>query len=764
MPGQTRHAVGVDRALERSASWCRHRRDTANTSPFDRPTAQGPTARTSPAEGTSASGTTTACSEVPGSSSFVAMADCAAAGGGSHAGAPALLRSGLVGDLFGILGDGTPVERYVLRSDTLEVAVLTYGGILQSVSAPDSGGDRADVVLGFAGPTSTVERAPTSARSSAGTRTGSPAGGSSSTGTTYELPVNNGPNTLHGGPDGFASGCGRRGAVRRSLRLALTSPDGDQGFPARLRVTVTYTPGRRRLGIDYAATNEEADGGPSTVVNLTNHGYWNLAGDGIRLGRGARSGSRGRYLPVDATSIPWVRPPVEGLRSTSGRRGADRRAGRAADGAAEHASGVRPQLRAGRRQGGAPVDGGSFAAVVREPGTGRVLEVLTDQPGVQLYSGNKLTGTLRGKGGRLYRQGDALCLETQHWPDSPNHPDYPSTVLRPGDTFRTSTVFRLTASSAPASRRARPARREPRRRNGDPPDRGGSVLVRTGSGAPLAACRRGLPRCWPCWPRAGRPRSSASSAGSAAVPGGAAQAASGSPSGTAPKPALDQDFPDPDVLQAGGTYYAYATQRHGPGNVQLATSTDLATWSVATTDPLPELPAWATPGRTWAPDVSAVPGGGYVMYFAAHSVSPDLQCIGVARATSPDGPVRPVGDKPLVCPADEGGAIDPASFVDADGTRYLLWKNDGNCCGKDTWLSIAEGVGRRSAHHRAAGEAGQAGPAVGGEPRRGARPRQARLDLHAAATRRTTTGRSTRPGTRRRRSSQARTRSPRSRC
>jgi arabinan endo-1,5-alpha-L-arabinosidase len=159
------------------------------------------------------------------------------------------------------------------------------------------------------------------------------------------------------------------------------------------------------------------------------------------------------------------------------------------------------------------------------------------------------------------------------------------------------------------------------------------------------------------------------------------------PAGTL-KPVLDEDFPDPDVMKAGDTYYGYATQRTGPfGNLQLATSKDLATWQLSSTDPLPHLPAWATAGRTWAPDVSAVPGG-YVMYFAAHSVKPDVQCIGVARASRPTGPFTPVGTAPLVCPADEGGAIDPASFVDTDGSRYLLWKNDGNCCGKDTWLSL----------------------------------------------------------------------------
>ncbi len=177
--------------------------------------------------------------------------------------------------------------------------------------------------------------------------------------------------------------------------------------------------------------------------------------------------------------------------------------------------------------------------------------------------------------------------------------------------------------------------------------------------------------------------SSSSSSAGQGTGGGASPSAS-----AAPTPVLEQDFPDPDILKVGDTYYAYATQRPGPNqNVQIATSKDLKTWEPLEKDPLPELPAWATTGRTWAPDVSKA-GNGYVMYFSAHSVNPDLQCIGVARGTSPAGPFTNVGSKPLVCPADAGGAIDPASFVDADGTRYLLWKNDGNCCGKDTWLHL----------------------------------------------------------------------------
>ncbi len=153
-------------------------------------------------------------------------------------------------------------------------------------------------------------------------------------------------------------------------------------------------------------------------------------------------------------------------------------------------------------------------------------------------------------------------------------------------------------------------------------------------------------------------------------------------------PVINQDFPDPDTLLVDGTYYAYATQPAGTGhNVQVATSTDLTTWEVLEDDPLPKLPKWATPGRTWAPEVTAVDGG-FVLYLTARSVEPDLQCIGVATAAKPLGPFKSVGAKPLVCPEAQGGAIDAASFVDDDGTRYLLWKNDGNCCGKDTWIYL----------------------------------------------------------------------------
>ncbi|MCX7521145.1 glycoside hydrolase family 43 protein [Microbacterium sp. STN6] len=151
---------------------------------------------------------------------------------------------------------------------------------------------------------------------------------------------------------------------------------------------------------------------------------------------------------------------------------------------------------------------------------------------------------------------------------------------------------------------------------------------------------------------------------------------------------IDQDFPDPDVMRVGTTYYAYATNRPG-ANIQFATSTNLTKWDVSTSDALPTLPSWAAPGKTWAPDVSEFSPGHFVMYFVAASATKTQQCIGVATSDSPKGPFEAHGDAPLLCPVDEGGAIDPSTFVDTDGTRYLVFKNDGNCCGLDTWLQIA---------------------------------------------------------------------------
>jgi arabinan endo-1,5-alpha-L-arabinosidase len=169
---------------------------------------------------------------------------------------------------------------------------------------------------------------------------------------------------------------------------------------------------------------------------------------------------------------------------------------------------------------------------------------------------------------------------------------------------------------------------------------------------------------------------------------GCSGASSAPTSPSAPAFAIDADFPDPDVLTTEDGYVAYAT--NAPGfNIRMATSPDLTDWTVSSSDALPTLPTWATAGKTWAPDVSEFAPGQYVMYFVAADTATHTQCIGRAIASDPAGPFVPDDEGPIVCPTEDGGAIDPDTFVDDDGTRYLIFKNDGNCCGIDTWLQAA---------------------------------------------------------------------------
>ncbi|ANF31824.1 hypothetical protein A0130_09170 [Leifsonia xyli] len=149
---------------------------------------------------------------------------------------------------------------------------------------------------------------------------------------------------------------------------------------------------------------------------------------------------------------------------------------------------------------------------------------------------------------------------------------------------------------------------------------------------------------------------------------------------------IDSDFPDPGALVVGDRVYAYATNTPAV-NVQVATSTDMKSWKVSDQDALPELPSWALPGKTWAPGPAQLADGRFALYFTASDAASRYQCIGVAFADKPEGPFTSTADKPLVCPLDEGGAIDASVTADADGQRYLVWKNDGNCCGYDTWIS-----------------------------------------------------------------------------
>jgi aldose 1-epimerase len=259
----------------------------------------------------------------------------------------------------------------------------------------------------------------------------------------YQLAVNNAPHAEHGGDEGFHRRLwnidGTDTAVGAALRLSLVSPEGDQGYPGELAVHLTYTlTNEDELRIDYRATTSAA-----TILNLTNHTYWNLAAAADAL-LARLSVEADAYTPVDASLIPTgeIRP-VAG--TVFDFRAPQVIASRIRDGSDS-------QLRFGRGYDHNFVLRGEDGAMrpaarLEDPRSGRVLEVLTTEPGLQVYAGNCLSGAVVGKGGRLYRQGDGISLETQHFPDSPNHPSFPSTILEPGRVWRSTTVYRFRVDS-----------------------------------------------------------------------------------------------------------------------------------------------------------------------------------------------------------------------------------------------------------------------------------------------------------------------------
>jgi aldose 1-epimerase len=348
---------------------------------------------------------------------------------------------------FGVLPDGSVVEAITLaNAGGMSATILTYGASLQALMAPDRDGRFADVALGHAALQPYLAQ-PQYFGSTVGRVANRIAGGCFQLdGTGYHVPLNNGANALHGGPQGFDKAnwavC-KTGPTPATVTLAHVSADGDQGFPGTLRATATYRlTDANELHIDYRGETDRP-----TIVNITCHAYWNLAGEGAGTAMGHRLQiAADHYLPTDATAIPTgeIRP-VEGTVF-------DFRLPTAIDARVREA--CDRQILIGRGYdhnwvlSGSPHAGLRRVARLEDPSSGRVMELFSDQPGLQFYSGNFLDGSSVGKSGRLYRMGDAVALEPQKFPDTPNQPAFGSVRLDPGEHYRNAMILRFCTSNA----------------------------------------------------------------------------------------------------------------------------------------------------------------------------------------------------------------------------------------------------------------------------------------------------------------------------
>lgn len=342
---------------------------------------------------------------------------------------------------YATLPDGRAVDEYTLHGSGVRVKIITYGGTITAIEAPDRGGTAANVVLGYSDLRGFLSENPTYFGSLIGRFANRIARGRFTLdGRKYTLAVNNGPNALHGGRAGFDralwQATARTEATGAALALRHVSPDGDEGYPGALTIDVTYTLEGRSLHIAYAATTDRP-----TIVNFTNHTYFNLAGEASGdVLQQELTIPAARYTPIDATSIPTgEHAPVAGTPFDFRTPKAIGRDLRDADDQLIFTRGYDHNWVLDRAAGDPP----SLAVRGHDPLSGRRVEVLTTEPGVHVYTGNYLDGTLVGAGGKIYRQSAGWTAETQHFPDSPNRPSFPSTVLRPGETYRSETVFRF---------------------------------------------------------------------------------------------------------------------------------------------------------------------------------------------------------------------------------------------------------------------------------------------------------------------------------
>ena len=327
---------------------------------------------------------------------------------------------------------------YTLKNaNGIELRVMSYGGIIQSLRTPDRTGRFADIVLGFDSLADYERSSPYFGALIGRFGNRIARGQFTLDGKTYALARNNGPNHLHGGLRGFDKVVWDVTPFEGGLVMKYTSPGGEEGYPGTLRATVTYTlTNQNELIVDYEATTDRA-----TPVNLTQHSYFNLAGDGSRdILDHVVTINAARFTPVDSTLIPtgmissvsgtpfdFRRPTPIGARIGQ------------TDAQLRYGLGYDHNFVLDRNAG----DTLTLAARVEEPSSGRVMEIFTTEPGLQFYSGNFLDGTLHGKGGVVYRHRYGFVMETQHFPDSPNQAAFPSTILRPGQQYRSRTVFKF---------------------------------------------------------------------------------------------------------------------------------------------------------------------------------------------------------------------------------------------------------------------------------------------------------------------------------
>lgn len=350
---------------------------------------------------------------------------------------------------FGTMPDGRAVDAITLRNRSgMTVRIITLGASLQSVIVPDRDGRAADVALGYPSLEGYLAKPEYFGATVGRVANRIAKGRFVLDGETYRVPVNNGPNSLHGGTRGFDKVVWDvvevRGGDKPSATLRYVSPDGDQGYPGELTTTATFTlDDDNALAIDYRARTDR-----STVVNLSSHGYWNLAGEGAPAGAMDHllTIPAEHYSPTDATAIPTGEfRPVAGTAfdfrkpTAVGARVRD-----ASDPQIVYGRGYDHNWVVSRERSATP----RVIAQLEDPASGRVMEVVSDQPGLQFYSGNFLDGTIVGKSGRLYRQGDAIVLEPQMFPDTPNRPEFGSVRLDPGQTYRNLIVLRFSTQRA----------------------------------------------------------------------------------------------------------------------------------------------------------------------------------------------------------------------------------------------------------------------------------------------------------------------------